>query len=248
MGSSRLPGKVMLPLAGKPVIAHVIERCAAITGIETVCIATTILHRDDVVAETAESLGAVVFRGSEDDVLDRYAQAARMLDADVVLRVTCDDPVLDPFLCAAVLRARVDEEADFATNNLPPSWPYGLDCEVFTREWLERSDREAKTAHEREHVGPYVRNSAEARRVNVRSAMFLNHHRLTLDTEEDRAFLEMLFERIPIAPELWDHRRLIAAMETDPELLAASTAPDRAGVFLAPSREPSGTIQIVVEE
>ncbi|HSJ08192.1 MAG TPA: NTP transferase domain-containing protein, partial [Longimicrobiales bacterium] len=106
MGSSRFPGKVMEALAGRSVLEHVLERCAAIPGVDAVCCATSVRAADDVVAGAAAVLGAAVVRGSEADVLGRYAQAAREMDADVVLRVTADCPLIDPRVCGAVLARR----------------------------------------------------------------------------------------------------------------------------------------------
>ncbi|MBL6933362.1 MAG: glycosyltransferase family protein [Rhodospirillales bacterium] len=210
MGSSRLPGKVLMNLAGRTVLSHVLERCQAIDGVDSVCCAIPQGVDNDPVADEAEVAGAIVFRGSENDVLDRYYKAALALGADVVLRVTSDCPLIDPAVCADVLRLRQEEKADFATNNMPPSWPHGLDCEVFTFEWLTRAADEATQQEAREHVGPYVRNHAEARKVNLASPdASLAGHRWTLDTADDFEILTGLFARLPEGSQGWGYQAVL---------------------------------------
>ena len=123
MGSTRLPGKVLMDLAGRTVLNHVLRRCSAIPGIAAVVCATTVKPEDDPVAAEASRLGIAVYRGDETDVLGRYLEAARSVDAEVVLRVTADCPLIDPAVCRAVLDLREREHADYAANNMPPSWP-----------------------------------------------------------------------------------------------------------------------------
>lgn len=154
IGSSRLPGKVLMRLGDRTVLAHVLERCLAICGIDVVCCAVPDGPADDRVAEEARRSGAEVFRGSETDVLDRYYRAAATFRLDVILRVTADCPLLDPGVCGDVLSLRSAAGADYVCNNLPPSWPHGLDCEAMTFAWLERAAHEASQPYEREHVTP----------------------------------------------------------------------------------------------
>ncbi len=198
MGSTRLPGKVMMDLAGRSVLARVLERCAAIPGIRALCCATVEGAAGDPVAAEAERCGAAVFRGSEQDVLDRYFQSARWLGAQTVMRVTSDCPLIDPAVCGEVLALLAREGADYACNNSPPSWPHGLDCEVFTFAWLERAAREAERPSEREHVSPFIRNHPEARKANLAGpGEHTAGHRWTLDTGADLRFLRALFARLP---------------------------------------------------
>lgn len=227
MGSTRLPGKVLHPLAGRTVLAHVLERCAAIPGVDVVCCATVAGLDGDPVEQEAKRCGAVVFRGSETDVLDRYYQAARSLHADIVMRVTSDCPLIDPALSGQVLR-RLADGADYACNNLPPSWPVGLDCEAFPFSWLERAAQEAQRPSEREHVTPYLRNHPRVRVANVAGPGGLCvEHRWTLDTATDLAFLEALFARLPGGRAGWDYRVPLGIVEGDPELAAINAGQDR---------------------
>lgn len=199
MGSTRLPGKVLLDLGGRPVIAHCIDRAQQVAGVDLVCVATSDQPADDRIAEFVGSArSASLFRGSPEDVLGRYLAAARETRADVVLRITCDCPLIDPAVTARVVRARSESGADYATNNMPPSFPHGLDCEVFTRGTLERAAARAADAFDREHVTPWMRRDLDVRRVNVAcDRPGLARERWTLDYPEDLAFLRAVFERLP---------------------------------------------------
>ena len=219
IGSSRLPGKVLMDLGGKTTLWHVLTRSAAVSGVDIVCCATTDNPADDIVADAAREAGATVFRGSENDVLGRYAMAARHLDAAIVLRLTADCPLLDPAVCGDVLALRAAQNADFACNNLPPSWPHGLDCEVFTREWLDCADAKARNPYEREHVGPWVRNHPNARKVNLPCPEAgLAGLRWTLDTAADYSHLKALFEKLPSGPGAWSWRVPLALERAKPAM------------------------------
>lgn len=220
MGSSRLPGKVMMALAGKTVLAHVIERCRAITGVDVVCCATTGAATDDPVAAEAERCGAAVFRGSESDVLARYHGAAEMLGADIIMRVTSDCPLTDPYVSAEVIRLRTERGVDYAANNMPPGWPHGLDCEVFTAAALARAARHARDPYEREHVTPWLRTHPTVSRANLAGPGGpLTEHRWTLDFPEDMQFFQAVFDHFPPSamPRMQD---VLALLERHPEIAA----------------------------
>jgi len=203
MASSRLPGKVLLDLAGRTVLSHVVGRCRAIRNADVVCCAVSENRDSDIVAQESERCGATVFRGSELDVLDRYYHAAVSLNAQVVLRVTSDCPLIDPQIAEKVVDLLIKEKADFATNNLPPSWPHGLDCEAFTFSWLERAFNEATDSDEREHVSPFMRRHPDARIVNLEGpGGKLIDQRWTLDYPEDLEFLRALLSELPSLPQI----------------------------------------------
>ena len=192
-GSRRLPGKVLLPLAGRPMLAHVLERAAAIPGVDAVCLATSTVPEDAAVAALAESLGFEVFRGSLDDVLDRFRGAAEFMQATICVRVTADCPLLDPFVAGEVVALRARTGADYASNVHPPTFPDGLDCEVFTRSALELAASEAKAPAHREHVTPFLYGSAERFRcVNLTREIARADVRLTVDDAEDLRLVETL--------------------------------------------------------
>lgn len=221
LGSSRLPGKILMDLAGKTVLAHVLERCHAIDGVDVVCCAIPESPINDPVAAEAERCGATVYRGSENDVLDRYVQAARMVDAETVLRVTSDCPMIDPIVCANVLRLRAETEADYAGNNTPPSWPHGLDCEAISVAWLERAAKEATETMDREHVSPYIRRNPQVRKANLEGpgGVALDH-RWTLDFPEDLDFMRAMFAVMPKTGDVISVEKTMALLDAHPEIFA----------------------------
>lgn len=222
MGSTRLPGKVMRRLAGDTVLAHVLRRCRAIPGVDLVVCATVEGPDGEPVAGEAERAGAVVFRGSEQDVLGRYLGAARAVAAERILRVTSDCPLIDPGLCGRVLALcgpGPEGGPDYASNNMPPSWPHGLDCEAFTRALLERAAETADSAYAREHVTPWMRDAPGIRRAGLTGpGGALPRLRWTLDYPEDLAFFEALFPLLPPPPAIPAWRDTLALLDAHPEL------------------------------
>lgn len=198
VGSTRLPGKVLETLGHAPVLEHVLRRCRAIPGVDEVVCATVEGPDGDAVAALAQTLGVTVYRGSEKDVLARYHGAAHAVNADIVLRVTSDCPLIDPEVCAAVLKLRAEAEADYAANNMPPSWPHGLDCEAFTIDTLDEAIATATAAEDHEHVTPWIRRNRAYNRINLPGpGGELTGLRWTLDYPEDLAFLRALYDRLP---------------------------------------------------
>lgn len=223
MASTRLPGKVLLPLGGSTVLGQVLRRCAAIPGIDGVCCAIPDSPGHDPIAAEARRHGAAVHAGPEDDVLARYLGAARQEGAGVVLRVTSDCPLIDPQVCGAVLDLRRDAGADFAANNTPPSWPHGLDCEAMTVDALERAAAVAAPGPEREHVTPWIRRAPGLRRVNLAGpGGAAVGERWTLDYPEDLEFLRALFAVLPRADAGW--REVVAALDAHPAIRAINAA------------------------
>jgi spore coat polysaccharide biosynthesis protein SpsF (cytidylyltransferase family) len=154
--------------------------------------------QSDELEEIALKSGAVTFRGSELDVLSRYVDAARSVRAEVVMRVTSDCPLIDPLICAEVLALRAEQAADYAANNMPPTFPHGLDCEAMTIHALGLAYESAAEAHDREHVTPWLRRAPQVRRTNLASDdPSLARHRWTLDYPEDLAFFRAVFAALP---------------------------------------------------
>ena len=228
MGSTRLPGKVLLDLGGRTVLARVIERALAIPGADVVVCAVPEGAEDDPVAREAERAGAVVTRGARDDVLDRYWRAALAVQADAVMRVTSDCPLIDPQVCGDLIALFQRSGADYACINDPATWPHGLECEIFSFAWLDRAAREAQKPSEREHVSPFMRTHPDARRINMPGpGPETVRHRWTLDHADDLAFLRALWPRIPEGPEGWSWRVPFAIVEADPALAALNAGHDR---------------------
>jgi glutamate-1-semialdehyde 2,1-aminomutase/spore coat polysaccharide biosynthesis protein SpsF len=231
-GSTRLPGKVLRKLGAKTVLAHVLDRCASVKGADAVVCATSTLPQDDPVAAEAARTGAHVFRGSESDVLERYLAAARSVDADVVLRVTADCPLIDPDVCAAVIALRSSAGADYASNNMPRLYPHGLDCEAFRVAALAEAAAATSDPFDHEHVTPWLRRKLGLKRANlVGPGWPASMHRWTLDYPEDLDFFSAIFAALP-EPET-------ARMQDVLSLLAAR--PDIAALNAKHRAEASGT-------
>ncbi len=196
LGSTRLPGKVLMDLAGKPVLQHVLERCRQVPGIDVVVCAIPDAPDNAPLADLARHAGAEVFRGSETDVLARYIGAARAVDAQTVLRVTSDCPLIDPEVCGRVVRLLATSGADYASNITPRSFPQGLDCEALLASTLDQAAK-SPLALDHEHVTPWHRKASHIKRVNVLSGTpKLAELRWTLDFPEDLEFLRAVFARL----------------------------------------------------
>lgn len=197
MDSSRLPGKVMEDIAGRPMLAHVVARAAAIEGVEDVIVATTGAHEDSAIVDLARSIGVGAFAGSTDDVLDRYYQAAREFKADGVVRITADCPLIDPVESARVVARFAKGDLDYATNLVPPTFPDGQDTEVVSFEALEKIWDIATLPSDREHVITYIRTNPHLFKVhNVTCDPDLSQLRLTVDEPDDLVFVRKIFSAL----------------------------------------------------
>ena len=196
MGSTRLPGKSLAVVAGRPLLATMLERVGTARALDDVWVATTDDPRDDPIVELAAAAGAGVFRGSEHDVLSRYAGAAVAAQADVVVRLTSDCPLLDPAVIDRVV-GELDDH-DLATNAPPAgrTYPDGMDVEALTRAALDRADREATATPDREHVTRFLHQGGFDVRV-VGLERDLGDVRITVDTAEDLAVVRGLLETLP---------------------------------------------------
>jgi len=193
MGSTRLPGKTLREIAGKPLLAHLVERVAASKFVEDVIIATTAQARDDVIASFADARGLKCHRGSETDVLDRIHGAVQRFGVDAIVRVTPDCPLLDPRVVDVVVDAYRSGQYDYVANAAPRTYPDGLDVEVFSRAALERAWREARLPSEREHVTPYLRTSGTFRILNIEHVPDLSSLKWSVDTAEDLEFARAVY-------------------------------------------------------
>jgi spore coat polysaccharide biosynthesis protein SpsF len=196
--STRLPGKVLKPLGQHTVLEEVLRRCARIPRSDLVICAIPDQPEDEPLAPLVKRSGAMLIRGSAEDVLARYRVAMDVAGADIVMRVTSDCPLIDPKLCGELLNLREKENADYACNNMPPSFPHGLDCEVFTATALRRADQLAVDRGDREHVTPWLRRDSSIRRVALKGPGGRTlEQRWTLDYPEDYEFLCRIFDLLP---------------------------------------------------
>lgn len=196
MGSTRLPGKVMMGLAGEPMLARVVSRTRRAESLNDTVVATTTDPADELITELCEGRGYPCFRGSSDDVLDRYYQAALKYEADAVVRVTSDNPLVDPAVIDDVVGAFAEAEADGASNDLPPrTYPLGLGVEVVSMDALRRAWNEGRDSASREHVTYYIiEHPALFRLLAVRNPTDCSALRWTVDTAEDLAFVRKIYD------------------------------------------------------
>lgn len=220
MGSTRLPGKVLLELAGAPVLRCVMNRLGRARTLDALVVATTVRPEDDALEAECRRSGWTCFRGSEEDVLDRYYQAALAHDADEIVRVTSDCPLIEPKIVDEVVTALRESGADYAANILPPrTFPRGLDVEAIRFAALERAWREDTDPARREHVTPYLYRHPERFRLHgVTGEGDHSHQRWTVDTPEDLAFVRRIYEHFGHDRFSW--RDALALLDRYPEWLA----------------------------
>jgi glutamate-1-semialdehyde 2,1-aminomutase len=193
MGSTRLPNKVMKPIAGKPMIEILLDRLQMAQRVTQIVVATSIHPRNSPLVEHVRRLGHSCETGSENDVLERYAHAARLHAADVVIRITGDCPLVDPELVDDAIARFLDADVDYLCNNYPPTYPDGLDIEVFSATALYRAQTEAIETFDREHVTPYFRRPGLFRTANIGAQEDLSALRWTVDEHGDFEVVSRVF-------------------------------------------------------
>lgn len=194
MGSTRLPGKVLKDIAGRPMLSYQMERLRRVKRAERIVVATTDQPADDAVERFCQKEKIACVRGSEHDVLARYHLAIERFPADVVVRITADCPLIDP---AIVDEAIAAYEPDYVSNMLETTYPYGMAVEVFSAQALREAHREAKDPAEREHVTPFIYRHPERYRLkSLTMAPNLSHHRWTVDTPEDFELVSRLLKTL----------------------------------------------------
>ena len=198
MGSTRLPGKVLKDLAGEPMLTRVVHRTCRAKTLDKVVVATTTQPTDDVIVQLCETQGWDYFRGSEEDVLDRYYRAALAYAAEVVVRITSDCPLIEPEVVDEVVQAFLERQphVDYACMHVPQrTFPHGLDLQVMRFDVLERAWREAQNPAWREHVVSYIDHNQELFRIHgVTSEVDYSHMRWTVDWPEDLAFVRQIYD------------------------------------------------------
>ena len=195
-GSTRLPGKIFMEIVGKPLLWHVVNRLTYVNMIDDIVIATTTDIKDDAVEEWCNENKVKCFRGSEEDVLNRFYYAAMTFPCDVIVRVTADDPFKEPSIIDKIIKKLVDENLDLATNVFPPSFPEGLDCEVFTFDVLQIMEKTTNDPYDREHVTPYIYNNPDKFKIkNISSNHQLSSYRWTIDNDEDYEMVNEIYNK-----------------------------------------------------
>ena len=194
MGSIRLPNKLMKMVNGKPLIEYLLLRVAKAKLIDKIVVATSVNSNNDALVSFVNSIGFETYRGSEQDVLSRFYEAAKFYNATTVLRITADCPLVDSILIDSLIQDYFKSDSDYTTNTLPPTYPDGLDVEVFSFKSLEQAYREATAPNEREHVTPYIRYSGKFTIQNRINEINYSDRRWTVDEEDDFEVVANVFK------------------------------------------------------
>jgi len=218
-GSHRLPGKVLEEVCGRPLLEHIILRLRRVRAVDGVMVLTSTADRDLLVCELAARVGVPAFRGSEDDVLDRFYTAAREARATKIVRVTGDCPLIDPELVDDIVAYFAAGGWDYVSNTIVPTYPDGLDTEVFSFEALLEAWKGAASAHQREHVTPYFYENPDRFRIaNYRSTVDHSDHRWIVDEAEDLAMVRAVYERLYPQNSAFTSRDVFALLQREPAI------------------------------
>ncbi|MCG3204419.1 MAG: 3-deoxy-manno-octulosonate cytidylyltransferase [Elusimicrobia bacterium] len=226
LGSTRLPGKILMDIEGQPLIWHVLERVRAASSIDDIVVATTSNHSDAPLVAYLNQIGVLVTQGSENDVLDRFYQAALKHRTDIVVRITPDDPFKDPAVIdqAVALLKSGQPHLDYVSNcsydgSIKSTFPEGIDIEVMTFNCLERLWKNAKRSSEREHVTPYLFNhGSEFKKQGFYHPVDLSKHRWTIDYENDMAFTREIYRRLYKKKKIFLMQDILDVLSLEPQL------------------------------
>lgn len=228
MGSSRLPGKVLLPLNGRPVLEYVVRRSAAAARVENVVVATSDHSEDDAIEEWCRKNSVDCVRGSSDDVLARYLLAEQLFPCENIVRVTADCPLVDPGIIDAILALHCQAGADYSSNVVPPTFPVGFDAEAVRTFTLKKVSESAILKSHREHVTLYIREHvSDFTVVNLESGLSKIDARLTLDRPEDYQALKTLFEHFSSDEMLFSFYKIMDVIARHPEIMQINSNIDR---------------------
>ncbi len=232
MTSSRLPGKVLLPAAGRPLLGHLVERLRRVASIDEIVIATTTNDTDQALADFARTYGATCFRGSEDDVMARVLGAGEATQADIVVNITGDCPLIDPLLTEQTIRMFLNNRCDYATNGHVHTFPGGYAVQVYRLDTLRRSASMTDDRVEREHVTLHMRRHPDIFRHVYLVAPPDQHWPeidLSLDEEADYLLLKEIFEHFGAGDSDFGCRETVALLKANPEWLAINRHVKRKG-------------------
>ncbi len=223
MTSSRLPGKVMLPANGKPMLEHLVSRLKQVKSIQEIVLATTINQTDDCLVEFAQQQGIAWFRGSEEDVLLRVIGAAESVDADIVVEITGDCPIIDPLIVGQTIQMYLYNDCDYVSNGHVRSYPDGMDSQVFSLEVLKRSAAMTTDPLDHEHVTLYILNHPELFShiyLIASPDLYWPELGLTLDEPKDYELLKKIIEHFGDANPYFSCREAIELLKSKPEWAA----------------------------
>lgn len=233
--STRLPRKVLKPIVGKPMLWHIIQRIKAAETVDEILVATTNKNGDRKIIEIAKRLGLDSLAGNEEDVLDRFYQAAKRCKADVVVRITSDDPFKDPVIIDKITQTFLQrkDKIDYVSNTIKPTYPEGLDIEVFSFVALEKAWKRATSKFDRGHVTSYIwRHPEEFRIMNVENEKGdLSNMRWTVDTREDLNFAREVYKRLYKEGEIFRTEDILDLLHKHPEISKVNEKIERRGAL-----------------
>ena len=220
MTSTRLPGKVLMDIEGKPMIWHVINRLKFSKELDDVILAISNKRESDILEKFAKNNSIKYFRESEEDVLLRYYKTAKKFKVDVIVRITSDCPLIDPKIIDMVIQKYLNSGTDYASNTLERTFPKGLDVEVLNFNTLEESYQKAKEYYEREHVTPYIyKNPKKFRLINVKNKNNLSYMRWVVDEKKDLEFIREIYKKIYLKKKIFYMKDIAAILGKYPKLM-----------------------------
>ena len=232
MSSSRLPGKVLLPVLNQPLLRHQIERLSQVNSIDEIVVATTTNSVDDVIENLAVDCGVKFFRGSELDVMQRVADAGKFANADIIVETTGDCPLIDPNLVEQTIQMFLAHDVPYVSNNHIRSYPDGMDVQVFTLKALQKSLKATNDPLDHEHVTLHIRNNPELfPRVHLVAPPDLHWPDLglTLDEKDDYQLIKNIFEQLYPKNKFFSCREILQLLRENPELLQINAHVQRKG-------------------
>ncbi len=220
IGSSRLPEKVLMDIEGKPMLWHILNRLKFSEKFDDIILAIPNTKENDILEKFAKENNLKYFRGKECDVLSRYYEAAKRFKCDIVVRVTADNPLLDPQIVDLIIEKHLNSGADYTSNNLKRTFPIGLDIEVFNFKILETAFKEAKESYQREHVTSYIREHPEEfYLINVENNEDLSYMRWTVDEIKDLEFVRQIYKGLYREKKIFLMKDILAFLKQHPKLM-----------------------------
>jgi len=231
-GSSRLPNKVFAEILGKPLLWHIYNRITYSKLIDTIIIATTDKKEDDLIDDWAKENKTLIYRGSENDVLSRFYNAALENDLDVIVRVTADDPFKDPVLIDNAIEELVNIKLNFVYNNYPPTFPEGLDIEIFDFNSLKTAASKSISSFEREHVTQYFfKNLEKFRHLNITSEENNSLLRWTVDTSSDLKMAQVIYEKLFKENQIFLYQDILNLLKKEPQIATINSNIERSDMY-----------------
>lgn len=222
MGSTRLPGKVLIRLIDKPILCHIIERLRKVKSIDEIIIAISNNARDNPIEKVAKVIQTKIFTGSEEDVLDRYYQAASKYKVNIILRITADCPLIDPQIINKLIKYYLRNKDKFDYISLPKNYPEGIDAEVFSFKALKKAWQEAKLPSEREHVTPYILNHPKIfglGRLPKDIQGDFSYLHWSVDEERDLKFVRGVFKKLYHKDYIFYTKDVLKLLKNEPQMI-----------------------------